>query len=74
MVEAIRAWNPRRDQTMMLKEVKVPPSKFFEIMSLARLSTLRAGKLSSTFRVEKNLQNMWLFVCIKMLINQTPWR
>jgi hypothetical protein len=44
--------------TVMLKEIEVPPSKFFEVVGFAHLSTFRAREPGSPVRGDFDIELM----------------
>jgi hypothetical protein len=58
---------------MVLEEVQMPLGELLEIMRLAKVAAIRAGKLRTTLRLEHNIQDMGLFVRIETLFHQSPW-
>jgi hypothetical protein len=61
-----------REVTVMLEKVEMPPSKLFEIMGLAHLSTFRAGICGSPVRGNLDVELMGLFGCVQILIHDFP--
>ena len=55
---------------MVLEEVQMPLGELLEIMRLAKVAAIRAGKLRTTLRLQ---QDIGLFVRVETLFHQPPW-
>jgi hypothetical protein len=57
---------------MVLEKIQMPPGEFFEIMRLARLTTMGAGEPGAPVGADPDMEFMWRFVGIEPLINDLP--
>ena len=51
----------------------MPPGELLEIMRLAKLAAIRAGKLRTALRLQQDIQDIGLFVRVETLFHQPPW-
>lgn len=72
MLRTPDARDPGRDQAVVLEKVEMPPSVFFEIMSLAKCTALRTRVKRSSFSLDIKTQLTRRLLKVQRLTNDFP--